>query len=162
MLNVIISIIIIVTYVLYVCIVNKRIPSSLSETVFYIPSRAANLIWILTICSATFLVMPTLITCVPATWQFLAFLSCAGLLFVGAAPLVKDETDLAYKVHMTAAWLCSVFSQLMIAVTCPHLLFGWFPWFAVYLWYMKKKTWRTATFWAEMTCFALIYALCFV
>jgi len=53
--------------------------------------------------------------------------------FVGAAPLVHDESDISYKVHMTGAWTCAVCSQLLILVTNPIILLGWIPFTIYYL-----------------------------
>jgi hypothetical protein len=50
----------------------------------------------------------------PETWQFLAFLSVAGLCFVGTAAAFKEE--FVAKVHFTAAGVCAVASQLWIFI----------------------------------------------
>ena len=80
-----------------------------------------------------FCMMPAFISHAPLNLQFLAFISCGAFAFVGAAPLVKDESDISYKVHMTSAWVCAVASQLLIALTTPLILTTWIPWIIVWL-----------------------------
>lgn len=53
-----------------------------------------------------FLCVPTYVEVTSDNTKFLAFIAIAALAFVGAAPLVADKTDLAYKVHCVAAVVC--------------------------------------------------------
>lgn len=152
-----IALTLLVSYTVTLCVVNKSIPSSLSASVFALPP-GGQWLWTLVIGLVAMLMMPTLLDKTPEEWQFLAFLGCAGLLFVAFAPLVKDKTDMAYLIHMAGAYDSAVCSQLLVAVRYPWLLLLWLPWAAVFVWHLAhRKKWRTQTFWAEQTCFASIF-----
>ena len=149
------------SYTLGVCIYSKQIPDSLSQSVFYLP-KCGRIIWTLVIVAIAFCTMPVFISCAAVEWQFLAFLSCAGLAFVGAAPLVHDESDISYKVHMTGAWTCAVCSQLLILVTNPIILLGWIPFTIYYLATMLLNRQENKVFWAEISCFIMNFILCII
>lgn len=51
----------------------------------------------------------------PEKWQFLVFLSCVPLGFVGAAGAFKNA-DVTTRVHYIAAGCCALFSQLWIVI----------------------------------------------
>ncbi len=80
------------------------IPRSLSDTFYLLGDRG----WIFQVVLGLFgaLLMPTWIDLSSGNTQFLAFLACAGLLFVAAAPCFK--IDIEGKVHYTSAMLCCV------------------------------------------------------
>lgn len=157
--NTIIAIIILLTYTIIMCIRGGKIPSSLSASVFDLPQNM-HWIWTITIYSVCFLTIPTIISKASENTQFLAFIAIAALAFVGAAPLVKDKQDIAYKVHCVAAVICAVCSQIMLAFNCPWLLLCWVPW--IIAWFELCSTWRTMTFWAEAVCFASTFAYCMI
>lgn len=152
------SFILLLAYTLTVCIIAKQIPVSLSSTVFYLPQKY-RIVWTLVIVIAAFCMMPSFIMHAPETYQFLAFISCAAFAFVGAAPLVKDESDISYKVHMVSAWTCAICSQLLIALTTPIILLGWIPWIIIYI-ITLRKGWVQKAFWAEIICFMHNYLFC--
>jgi hypothetical protein len=155
-----IAITLLAAYTVTLCVVGRQIPDSLSQSVFNLPPSGAWL-WTVVLYTASFLTVPTYIDHTNENTKWLAFLAIVGLLFVGAAPLVKDKSDLAYKVHCGAAILCAVCSQLVLTFNCPWLLLCWVP-FVAYLVcsLIKHQTWRTRTFWAEMVCFASTFAFC--
>ena len=157
-----IAIALLATYTVTLCVVNKEIPSSLSASVFYLP-RTGQWLWTAVIVAVVFLVAPTLISKASDNTQFLAFIACAGLLFVGGAPLAKDKTDMAYHVHMAGAIACAVASQILLAFNAPWLLLLWAFWIsdAIYT-RAHHNQWRTAVFWAEMTCFCDIFIFCII
>lgn len=80
------------------------IPRSISDT-YYLLGKYG---WLFQLALATtaFTALPMLIERSSANTQFLAFLACAGLLFVSAAPLFK--LDLEGKVHYASAIVCCV------------------------------------------------------
>lgn len=83
-----------------------------------------------------------------------------GQWLVAATPMVKDKTDMAYKVHMISAYTCAIASQLLTMLNEPLLLLCWVPWVVAFVWQTKdKQRWRQAVFWAEITCFASIFLL---
>lgn len=107
---VIISLLIIAAYTAAVCIKQKGVPYSISAT-FY---KLQHPYWFMAAMWATAgLLMPiALETSKPGT-EFLAFLACAGMIFVGAAPNFREELE--GKVHMSGAVVCVVASQLWVA-----------------------------------------------
>lgn len=78
------------------------IPKSISDSYYLLGNRG----WMfqVTLFLVAFSVMPTLIDKSSEDTQFLAFLSCAGLIFVGAAPFFKRQFD--NKVHFISAAIC--------------------------------------------------------
>lgn len=157
--NIIIAFLILSAYTIAVCCANKEIPSSLSASVFYMP-KWGKLIWVVVIAAVVFLVAPAMIDCAGEKWQFLAFLACAGLIFVAGAPLIKDKTDIAYKVHCGGAILCAVSAQVLVAIIQPLLLITWAFWLFTWTFFrIDRGGWRTQVFWAEMVCFTTTFAM---
>lgn len=164
MITTLIALAILTAYILAVCITNKQIPHSLSETVFFLPAGGSWL-WTVTIAAVAFLVVPTFIEKTAESVQFLAFLSCAALAFVAVCPLIgsygnikKDEQT--YKIHMASAYACGVLSQVAVVITCPWMMLWWLPWVAAFVWITKDRKWQTSIFWAEMTCFLSTFCIC--
>lgn len=152
-----------VAYTLILCVVNKRIPDSLSQSVFFLPPSASWL-WTLVIGFFAFAIMPNIIDKAPENWQWLAFISCGGLMAVAFAPLLPgkeqkdgsiDKSDLGYTVHMVGAFAAAIGSQVLITICQWWILFCWIPWLAYYVYHLFhfQSNWRTMVFWAEMTCF---------
>lgn len=109
-----------------------------------------------------FLCVPTYVDRTGENTQFLAFIAIAALAFVGAAPLIKERQDIAYKVHCVAAVICAVCSQAVLAFNYAYLLLAWIPFAFIYTWMTKEGKWRTMTFWAEFVCFGTTFAFCLV
>lgn len=164
---IIIATTLLVAYTLILCVVNKHIPDSLSQSVFFLPPSASWL-WTLVIGFFAFAIMPAIIDKTPENWQWLAFISCAGLMAVAFAPLlpakesltqdgkkVIDKSDLGYKVHMVGAFTAAIGSQVLMIVCQLPILLCWIPFvgYFAYLIHMHQLPWRTRVFWAEMTCF---------
>ena len=152
-----------VAYTLILCVVNKRIPDSLSQSVFYLPPTASWL-WTLVIGFFAFAIMPAILDKVPEEWEWVAFLSCAGLMGVAFAPLLPakegkdgsiDKSDLGYLVHMVGAFTAAIGSQVLILGCQWPILLCWIPFVAYYVYhlFLFQSNWRTMVFWAEMTCF---------
>lgn len=80
------------------------IPKSISDS-YYLLGKKGWMFQVALFLTA-FLVMPSLIDRSSEDTQFLAFLSCAGLIFVGAAPFFKRTFD--SKVHFISAAICCV------------------------------------------------------
>lgn len=136
-----------------------RIPSSLSATVFSMDKKD-RWIWCIVIWAVVFICLPTYIGKTGENTRFIAFLAMDGLLFVGGAPLtIKDED----KMHCGAAVVCALCSQLVLVFNQPWLLLVWVPWVAAFVRVTKDNVqWRTATFWADMVCFANTFAFCLI
>lgn len=92
------------------------VPTSTSEGYYLIPGRWGQIAFAAFAVLTAFpmLVFWLTITAGTAT-QCMAFLSCAPLLFVGAAGAFKGF-EMTRRVHFVAAALCGVFSQLWIAI----------------------------------------------
>ena len=165
----VIAIIILLGYTIALCVRRGGVPSSLSASVFDLP-KSQRWIWTVVLYAVCFCVLVpfgtggvSFLDKVSENTQFLAFIAIAALAFVGAAPLVTDKTDLAYKVHCVAAVVCAVCSQLVLVFNQPWLLFCWFPFVVafVYMW-AAHFAWRTKTFWAEMVCFGSTFIFCLI
>lgn len=97
----ILSMIILFGYLAFV-VAKFGIPKSISDT-FYLLGKKGWMFQV-TLFLVAFSVMPTLIDKSSEDTQFLAFLSCAGLIFVGAAPFFKRTFD--RKIHFISAAIC--------------------------------------------------------
>lgn len=161
--NILTAIMILAAYTLSMIKDEGSIPSSLSATVFSMEKKD-RWIWCIVIWAVVFICLPTYIGNTSENTRFLAFLAMAGLLFVGGAPLVlKSEDRMQYMVHCCAAVVCAVCSQLVLVFNQPWLLLAWVPWVAAFIWITKDEPqWRTATFWAEMVCFANTFTFCMI
>lgn len=95
------SLIIMLSY-LGMVLIRFGIPKSISES-YYLLGKMGWLFQV-TLFSVAFLVVPTLIDRSSENTQFLAFLACMGLAFVGAAPLFKRKLE--GKVHYISAAMC--------------------------------------------------------
>jgi roadblock/LC7 domain-containing protein len=157
--NIVFAIIILLGYTIALYIKGGGVPSSLSASVFDLP-KSNRWIWTVMLYAVCFLCVPTYVEVTSENTQFLAFIAIAALAFVGAAPLVADKTDMAYKVHCVAAVVCAVCSQMVLVFNQPWLLLCWVQWVLVFVWITKDKPWKTVTFWAEMVCFGSTFAFC--
>ncbi len=150
-----IAAVLLIAYTVALC-ANNGIPRSLSASVFFMPKKGAWL-WTAVIAAVVFALATVLIGTAQRA-QFLAFLACAGLLFVAGCPLVKDKRDMAYRVRLVAAVICAVSAMGLVACNRPLLLLLWLPWVGVFVWKTKGvSTWPTQTFWAEMMCFVITF-----
>lgn len=127
------------------------VPGSISQTVFMLPHEC---IFTAIMFAVGFLtIMPMIDHCSENT-KVLAFLTIAGMMFVGAAPLGKNCDE---RVHLGGALFFGISSQIMLALNKPVLLSVWVP-MAVILIAVKGSNFL---FWAELACIAdlLIYCL---
>ena len=162
--NILIAIIILLAYTIALCIKGGGVPSSLSASVFNLP-KSKRWIWTVVLYAVVFLCLVpfdflpysvSYLDKVSEGTQFLAFIALAALAFVGAAPLVADKTDLAYKVHCVAAVVCALCSQMVLVFNNAWLLLLWLPWLFI------ASEWKTKIFWAEMVCFGSTFAFCMI
>lgn len=158
MTNIEIAITLMASYIVILCAIYRKIPNSLSQSVFMIPPHASWL-WTVIIGTVSVLILPTMMEVAGDNWKFLAFLSIVGLIFVALCPLSPRKDGIEYLVHMTGAWMCAVCSQMLVAVTKFWLMALWIPWIAAFVFLTCWYGWRTKVFWAEMTCFATIFIL---
>ena len=95
------SLIILFGYLAFV-VAKFGIPQSISDTYYLLGKQG----WLfqLALAATAFCVVSSLIDASSENTKFLAFLACAGLAFVAAAPLFKMELE--GKVHFTSAYIC--------------------------------------------------------
>lgn len=157
----ILSALIIAAYTVAVCIKCKGIPYSISETYYKISHKFwFGVTMVLTAC----LLMPSILEVTPYSYQFTAFLACAGMIATGVAPNFREGIE--KKIHTSGAVLCLVFSQVWVLLTCPWLLLVWAG-YLVYTVVMMIKNWTgyfTGTFlgtkpmfWVEITALVATY-----
>lgn len=148
----------------YVGIMVKRngIPYSISDTYYSLEHK----VWFgFSMIGAALLLMPSILDRTPESYQFTAFLMCAGLIFVGAAPNFKAGLD--RPIHITATTIAALSSQIWVALTCPYLLLVWVAW-VLYIGVRIKQVWNgdlwysfvrcKPLFWAEVIAFGMVYA----
>lgn len=113
---IIISLVIFLAYIAGTCL-YFGVPASISDTYYKLERRHKGLGWLFTaMCWLVGgLLLPALLDITPESYQFTAFLACAGLLFVGAAPQFK--LSLTGVVHYGSAAICVVFSQIWVGLT---------------------------------------------
>lgn len=160
MILIILSLAIILTYV-GVMVKRNGIPDSISDTFYALEHKLwfGTTMWL-----TSSLLMPSILDRTPDTYQFMAFLMCAGLMVAGIAPNFKKGID--RPIHITAATIAAVSSQAWVAVMNPAILFVWIAWF-VHTLIGIKENWNgdlkesflltKPLFWAEAIAFILVY-----
>lgn len=105
MILVLISLVFLVLYLVYAISVIKSVPWSISDTYYQLEKRGKKKrLFQLAMIVPAMLLLPAWLECSSENTQFLAFLACGGLMFVGAAPCFKLELD--GKVHYAATAIC--------------------------------------------------------
>ena len=155
--NIIIAFVLVFGYAATFVAIYRTVPRSLSQTVFSLP-HGWRWIWTAVIVAVAFLTMPRLMEEASEPTQFLGFLACGSLLIVGVCPLVQQEGEISYIIHMVMAYTCAVASQLLVLMNDPTLLLGWMPWLIVFaIQRYGNKKWNAQAFWAEIVCFVVIF-----
>lgn len=114
----IISMLVIAAYTAAVCVKTKGVPYSISATYYYLEHK----LWFMaTMWLTAGLLMPAILEVSKQNTEWIAFLSCAGMFFVGSAPNFKDDYE--SKIHSAGAIICIAGSQLWVALNLwPMLL----------------------------------------
>lgn len=147
-----ISLVLLTAYIAYAVSVIKTVPWSLSDTYYQLKKRARPA-WLFQIAMIVpaMLLMPAWLEQSLEKYQFLAFLSCGGLMFVGTAPCFKLELE--GMIHYAATAVCGV-----AAVSWVCLMGMWYVpvvLFAVAICLIAKyKRWM---FWVEVAAFVSTY-----
>lgn len=105
----------------------------------------------------TFTVLPIWLDVSPENVQFLAFLSAAGLGFVGASPLFMDD-KLENTVHSTAAILC-ITASFVWAFIAGNPLFALAMFAGIVFVYFKIQN---KVYWAEIIAFIHLFTQIFI
>lgn len=156
---IIISFVIFLVYVSGTCL-YFGVPASISDTYYKLERRKKGLGWLFTaMCwSVGGLLLPALLEITPESYQFTAFLACAGLLFVGAAPQFK--LSLTGVVHYGSAAICVVFSQIWVGLTVWWVLLP--VWITIIAWLKPICKRRKFMFWAEIAAIGATYLAIFI
>ena len=117
---IIMSMLVIAAYTAAVCVKQGGIPSSISATFYKLehPHWFMATTWL-----TAGLLMPAILEVSRPDTEFLAFLACAGMFLVGAAPNFKE--DFEGDIHELGAVLCIAGSQLWVMYNCPWCLLVW-------------------------------------
>ena len=103
-----------------------------------------------------FTMLPPMLSATTETFQFTAFLSCAGIAFVGAAAAYKRT--LTNTVHIAGAVTAALFAIIWAYTICPPL-----PTIAILTTaYILLAVRRHKIYWAEITAFAMTYLTYFI
>lgn len=116
MMLVVVSLIVFLVYLAGVY-VYFGVPASISDTYYKLEKRKKGAGWLFTaMCWAVAgTLLPAWLDMTSDVYQFSAFLACAGLLFVGAAPQFK--LSLTGPVHFAGAGVCCVFAGLWVILS---------------------------------------------
>ena len=149
-----IGVLLFISYLIFILkkIGIKRLPS-LSHSYYELGKQG----WIfqLTLVSMVFLLMPQLLELTPESFQFVAFLTAAPLMFVGVAANFMDG-GMAKRVHYTAAYSSAGLSLLLVvllAIFVNWVVILTVPVAAV-VFYLFFKKYGQITFFMEMAAFA--------
>lgn len=133
-----------------VAVIKFGVPKSLSDTFYLYGGKPKGYIFTAALWLTVFLIAPLWLSVSEDALAFSAFLACAGLLLVGAAPMFKGA-DAHW--HEAFAIICAVFALLwqilnrqyweMVAVMSVAVAIG-----------AATETFKSSrTFWLEMVAF---------
>lgn len=151
MLLTIISLILLTAYIAY-AVHTCGIPTSISDTYYQLEKHGRKK-WLfqLAMIVPAFLLLPAWLDFSEENIQFLAFLSCGGLMFVGAATLFKMELE--GKVHYSATVICGV-SALLWTILSGHWYVPTITLVVAVFLMIKYKKWLL---WLECAAFLSTY-----
>ena len=154
-----------------VALVLFGVPKSLSMTYYLFKDKVDTLKFLFPsmMTVLTVLLMPCWLTISEGSpYQFTAFLSAAGILFVGAAPAFKSSS-LENMVHQVAAYICAAAAIAWICLVTPYWWIILIVFIIIALIAYLTKTWKTSyIYWLEMVAFVstfttiLMYYECFI
>ena len=106
--------------------------------------------------AVAFMMLPPMLSATTEMYQFTAFLSCAGISFVGAAAAYRQS--MTNTVHTIGAVIAALFAIIWAYTICPPL-----PTIAILTAaYILIAVRRHKVYWAEITAFAMTYLTYFV
>ena len=117
---------------------GNRLPDSVSAMVYVMP-KAGRYLWTVWIWAVTLLLCPALFETIGEDFGVLAHCFATSMMFVGAMPLVRNESNKAHNVLGVAA---GVFSQLCVLLINHCWLIMWFGFVAsvFFVVYRKNKS----------------------
>lgn len=153
-----IGVLIFISYLIFILvrIGIKKLPS-LSHSYLELEKikKGQGVLFQLTLFAMVFLLIAQLIELTPVDFQFVAFLTAAALLFVGAAANF-ELGGITKDVHYTAAYMSAGLSLLLVvllAIFVNWIVILTVPVAAV-VFYLLFKKYRQLTFFLEMAAFA--------
>lgn len=156
----ILALIIILLYIGIMIYKNKGVPDSISATYYILQNKY----WFqFVMIFSGVLLLITLLNIIPSGIQFLAFLSCLGLILVGISPNFKEKFE--GKIHKAGAIISISCSQILVALTQPMILLLWLPWIFCTLYKIKVNNLKESflqtkpLFWIEIISFITIFLL---
>lgn len=148
----ILSLILFVAYLVYALYTIKEIPPSISTT-FYELEKRGKPAWLfrLGMMLPAMILLPFWLEASPDSIRFLCFLACAGLIFVGASPHFRADTERV--IHITATIICGASAILWV------ILMGYWviPFFTMSLAALLLLKFSKPLFWLEIAAFSSIY-----
>ena len=106
--------------------------------------------------TVAFTMLPPMLSATTETFQFTAFLSCAGIAFVGAAAAYRQS--MTNTVHIAGAVTAALFAIIWAYTICPPI-----PTIAILTAaYILLAVRRHKVYWAEITAFTMTYLTYFV
>lgn len=113
-----------IVYNIYAIVVNKGIPESISSTSYVFHENGKKYYYFSIYCILTaFSLLPIWLNISNEKYEFLAFISCSGIMFAGVTPFFKE--DFNKQIHYTAGIL-AVVSYLIWMI-----LSGYYVWLIV-------------------------------
>lgn len=94
--------------------VGYGVQASVSDNYYVSRNRWTFMVVMWTV---AFTMLPAMFSITPDEWKFAAFLTCGGLVFVGAAAAFRE--DLTKRVHYFAAILSAICALIWLAVQLP-------------------------------------------
>ena len=134
----ILGFIILFSYIIYIIWKDKKIPQSISATVYSLDKKSKWL-YTIVILSAAFLIAPYLFEITSAIGiEMVAYFTLVGILGVGVCPLIYGEKN---TLHYVCAILMGASSQVISYLLCPYTMFLWLP-YIIYTLYMDNGRWN--------------------
>lgn len=122
MINIILIILSLVILSSYIGVMVSRegIPSSVSATYYSLRHK----FWFgFSMITSSMLLIPSMMNLTPESYQFNAFLACAGMIMVGVSPNFRSEFE--RPIHTIGAIMVLLFSQIWVLLINPVFLTPW-------------------------------------
>ena len=117
----IVSILLVVSFVGIAIWRKRELPESISAMVF---DMKQPWLWSVWLWAVTITLAPSLIDSIPEPWKVFGFFCLACLMFVGVVPLFDTEHR---KWHYVLGFIAGVLSQACVWYICPWWLLLWLP-----------------------------------
>lgn len=118
-----ISILLVVLYTSTAIGIKRELPVSISSMVYTISSNIWRYIWQIWLALSTICLTPKLFECTEnSSFQFIAFLTVACLIFVSALPLIEKDKN---TIHNVLGITGGILSQICVLIICPWWLILW-------------------------------------